>query len=90
MGPSLQATMEKDGKLKIRILKVIRDQTIEKYHLSLFGKVQDERPNIDDVMKWAKYKWKIRGNLNIKTLPNNYLLLVLKNEEDQNAILITP
>lgn len=90
IGPPLQATMKRDGKLKLKIPKVVIDQIIDRDKQSLINKVQSMRPNIDDVRKWTKNKWNNKGNMNIIALPNNYLLFVFKNEEDQNTILSTP
>ena len=89
-GPPLCATMENDGKLKLKIPKAITDQTADRGRLSLVGKVHGARPNIDDVRKWARFKWKIKGSLNIIAMANDYFLFVFSNEEDRDSILSMP
>lgn len=65
----------------------IIDQTTKRGRLSLIDKVQGVRPNIDDIRRWEKLKWKLRGILDIISLPNDYMLFIFGNKEDQNEIL---
>lgn len=48
-GLPLSAMMGVNEKLKLHVPKEITDQTEERGRLSLVGKVQGVRPNIDDV-----------------------------------------
>lgn len=85
--PPLQATWDLNGKLHLKVPRIVTNQIVKRGRLSLIGKVEGARPNIDDVRKWTKLKWKLKGSLDIIALPNDYLLFVFRNEEDQNDIL---
>lgn len=77
--PPLQAMVSQDEKLKLKISCVIRDQKTRRGRLSLIKKIHEARPNIDDIRRWAKFKWKLQGNLYMIALPNNYMLFVFNN-----------
>jgi len=53
LGSLLRATI-KNGKLKLKILLVVIDQTMVRGRLSLIGKVQGAQLNIDNVKIWEK------------------------------------
>lgn len=51
----LRAMASNDKKLKPKIPQTIYDQTVKRGRLSLVGKIQGVRPNIDDVCRWGKF-----------------------------------
>lgn len=61
LGLPLKVIVEKNEKLIPRILKAVANQMMKRGHLSLVGKVQGMRPNIDDVRKWVKWKLPYRS-----------------------------
>lgn len=87
LGPSLKAMASNDGKLKLKIPRVITNQTTIRGRLSLIGKIQGARPNINDVWRWEKFKWKLCESLDIIMLPKNYMLFAFINKKDLNMIL---
>lgn len=49
LGPPLRAMATQEGKLKWKIPQAVTYQTAARGRLSLIGKIQGARPNIDDV-----------------------------------------
>lgn len=87
--PPLKAMTYEDGKLNLKIPHEITNKMVENGQLSLVGKLLGTRPNIDAIRKWAKFRWKVKGSMDIITMPNNYMMFIFGNEEYKDYILIS-
>lgn len=66
--------------------KVIKIIKVEKMCLSrkrsLIGKFMGNRPILENIKKWVKSTWRVKGEVMLATLPSNFLMFNFNNEED--------
>lgn len=88
--PPLEATVKENGSLYMKIPCKIMDQIVERGKLSLVGKLQGVRLNIDLVQRWEKFKWRLRGNMDIISMLNDYMMFIFSYAEDRDFVLNAP
>lgn len=57
---------------------------MERGRFSLVYKVHDAKSNINSIKNWSKGKWKIKGHVEIISMPNGYLMFNFSNINDRD------
>ncbi|XP_059070730.1 uncharacterized protein LOC131860351 [Cryptomeria japonica] len=75
------------GKFAISIPNLVVDHNISNMSNSLVGKFMGPRPNIEVVRAYVKWKWALKGNVEVSALPKGLLTFAFSCDEDKIRIL---